>query len=87
MGLFKKPEDKALNEAVEAQISELEAIDELLEKEGKKMADLEAKLIKYMIENKISELTVGDTVVKLELGEELDIDKMKEDGNYDRFVQ
>lgn len=87
MAMFKKPEDVELNQKVEAQLEELDKLTKEIDEQAEEMALFEAQLIKYMIENQVSELTVGDIVVSLNLDEALDIEKMKEDGIYDKYTE
>lgn len=87
MAMFKKPEDVELNQKVEAQLEELDKLTKEIDEQAEEMALFEAQLIKYMIENQVSELTVGDMVVSLNLDEALDIEKMKEDGIYDKYTE
>lgn len=87
MAMFKKPEDVELNQKVEAQLEKLDKLTKEIDEQAEEMALFEAQLIKYMIENQVSELTVGDMVVSLNLDEALDIEKMKEDGIYDKYTE
>lgn len=87
MAVFKKPEDVELNQKVEAQLEKLDKLTKEIDEQAEEMALFEAQLIKYMIENQVSELTVGDMVVSLNLDEALDIEKMKEDGIYDKYTE
>lgn len=84
--MFRKPVNEELNAKVEKQLAELEALTEEIELRAENAALFEAQLIGYMVENQISELTIGDTVFTLDFDEALDIDKMKEDGIYEDFL-
>lgn len=84
--MFRKPINEELNAQVEKQLAELEELTEEIELKAENAALFEAQLIGYMVENQISELTIGDTVVTLDFDEALDIDKMKEDGIYEDFL-
>lgn len=84
--MFRKPVNEELNAKVEKQLAELEALTEEIELKAENAALFEAQLIGYMVENQISELTIGDTVFTLDFDEALDIDKMKEDGIYEDFL-
>lgn len=85
--MFNKPENKELNEKTNKQLERLEALTEVIESDSEKNAQFESQLIEYMIENKISELTVGDVVVELNIDEAIDIEKLKEDGVYDKYTK
>lgn len=84
--MFRKPINEELNAQVEKQLAELEELTEEIELKAENAALFEAQLIGYMIENEVSELTIGDTVVTLDFDEALDIDKMKTDGIYKDFI-
>lgn len=85
--MFNKPENKELNEKTNKQLERLEALTEVIESDSEKNAQFESQLIEYMIENKISELTVGDVVVELNIDEAIDIEKLKEDGVYGKYTK
>lgn len=88
MGLLPTHEKESkLEKETREKIARLEELTNEIESETAFAAEAEAQIIGYMIENKISELTIGDTVIVLELEEQFDFDKMKKDGVYDEFVK
>lgn len=80
-----KTNEKKLD-VIDKELEKLESLLEELEPRAENAALFEAQLIEYMIENNLYELTIGDTIVSLEIDEVLDIDKMKEDGIYEDFL-